>query len=856
MRTDPWGGNDGLNMAILPGDAPLRIVADGFRNPFDLVLRGDGQLYTIDNGSNADLGGNPVDESGNPTEEQGAGIATNTPNNGGSGDPEPLFKIQEGEYYGHPAPARANQNLPWNVYDDMGNLDTALEVNSIANLADLVPEGVDIAEGFTIDPSKFTADSDRLQESGIRVEYNSPQSNTLVNLGSSSNGLVEYTSDALDGALTGGLIVAQFNGNITLLNLNDGGTALEPLTDPSENNAIVDEDGIFPLITGQSIPLDVTTGPNGTLWIAELGENLVKAFAPSFEAGVDNGDIDGDGIANPSDPFLRDSTNGGLVEVRPGLSLVWDFDANQDGNLPGANGYGGGLTGVMSDGTTDYEAFFQQPSDLESQIIKLDNVKFNTAAGGGTTVIEAVANGDPLAAANDGEYLFHTGVTIPSTIETFNVKWSVFNPGTNFTGANQQVGGYIGTGDQSNYLKLVAIAGAESTLQIVLEDDDVVVAESFIEAEDLLTQTSDRQIFLELEIDPQTKTATPIVNYETADGMSTVTGTAIDLSETAVLEAIQGNYKVENQTSGLAVGLFTSNAGQAPADTFQAIFDDLEITATGSLTTSSVLYRVNAGGELLPAVDNDLDWSADTEAANSIYLSEPGSNSIFGYPLVEPGVDVPVTVPNEIFDTERWEQLGGAEMAWSFAVPEAGLYEVRIYVGNGFDGSSEPGERLFDVAVENNVPAEFNDIDLAAQFGHQVGGILSSTVEVTDGTLDLEFLHGAVENPLVNGIEILRLDTIPDSPLVNIVGENPGSNILYRVNAGGAEIAATDGEIAWSADTETDNSLYLEDAGSNSVISFPAVTPGETIEENIPDAIFDTERWIYLREQKCSGGLK
>ena len=37
----------------------------------------------------------------------------------------------------------------------------------------------------------------------------------------------------------------------------------------------------------------------------------------------------------------------------------------------------------MSDGTTDYEAFFQEPSDLTGQIIKLDNVKFNTAAGGG-----------------------------------------------------------------------------------------------------------------------------------------------------------------------------------------------------------------------------------------------------------------------------------------------------------------------------------------------------------------------------------------------------------------------------------------------------------------------------------------
>ena len=873
----PWGGNDGLNMAILPANAPLRIVADGFRNPFDLVLRADGQLYTVDNGSNADLGGNPVDAEGNPTEQPGAETATNTPNNGGSGDPEPLFAIAEGNYYGHPVPARANQTLAWTVYDDRGNPDAAVEVNSVDNLANLVPDGVDLAEGFLIDPSKFTGDReawtesnrDRLKASGIRVEYNSEESNSLVNLGSSSNGLTAYTSSALDGALAGSLIVAQFNGNITLLNLNDEGTAIEPLVDPRENNAVVDEDGILPLVTGLSTPLDVTTGVDGTIWVAELGDNKISGFAPSADVAVDNLDLDGDGILNPEDPFLRDRTNGGLVEVTPGSTLLWDFDANQDGNLPGANGYGGGLTGVMLDGTTDYEAFFQEPSALTDQIVNLDNVKFNTAAGGGTTVIELVSNGDAFEGSNDGEYLFHTGVTVQPTVETFNIKWSVFNPGTNFTGSFQQIGGYIGTGDQSNYLKLVAIAGVEETIQIVLEDDDVVIAESFIPAEDLFTYTSDRQIFFELEIDPKAKTAIPIVSYQTDEGISTVTGSAIDLTGTAVLDAILGSYRVGNLASGLAVGLYSSNTNQSQADTFQAVFDDLEITATGNPITPIVLYRVNAGGELIPAIDGNLDWSADTEANNSTYLVEPGSN-VTGYPLVEPGVDVPVTVPNEIFNTERWSQAVGAEMAWAFDVDNSGLYEVRLYAGNGFTDTSEPEERIFDVAVEGNVPAKFQDIDLVSRFGHQVGGVLTSTVEVTDGTLNLEFLHGAAENPMVNGIEILQLEPIipitdaiaedetftvsvatndpqgnaiaTDDITVTIADAEPGT-ILYRVNAGGAKIAATDGGIAWSADTEANNSLYLDDPGSNSLVSYPAVTSGETIADNIPDEIFATERW-------------
>ena len=119
--------------------------------------------------------------------------------------------------------------------------------NSVDSLADLVPNGVDIEDGFLIDPSKFTDDPERLTQSGIRIERNRYESNDLDTLGSSSNGLVEYTDDIFEGALQGSLIVTQFNGNVTLLNLSDDGTTLEPLVDPTEGNEVIDDDGIFPI---------------------------------------------------------------------------------------------------------------------------------------------------------------------------------------------------------------------------------------------------------------------------------------------------------------------------------------------------------------------------------------------------------------------------------------------------------------------------------------------------------------------------------------------------------------------------------------------------------------------------------
>ena len=480
-ESGPFGGNDGLNQAILPADAPLRIFADGFRNHYDLVITQSGQLYTVDNGSNANLGGNPVVVNGE---------ATNATNNGGTGDPEPLFLIEDGGYYGHPNPTRSNQNGSLTVLNDNGQPDNSVDVNFVPNLANLVPDSVDIQNGFLIDPSKFTGNANRLAQSGVRVERDSNQTNSLLNIGSSSNGLVEYTGNAFGGQLNGDLLVAQFNGNITRLNLSNGGTSATAESIPG--------------LTGLATPLDVTTGPNGTVWAAEIGGDFIRVFAPSNNVVGISADIDGDGLANTIDPFTRDASNGGNAFLSAGNTFVFDFDANQDNNLIGPNGYGGGLTGVAVDGVTDFEQFFQQPSDDPNQIINLDNVKFTTAAGGGTTVIENVSNGDPNAGNNNGEFLFHTGVTVAPNVNTVNIQWTVFNPGSQLSGNFQQIGGYIGTGDQSNYLKFVAIQHPAGEFEILLEDDDNRNSAVYLQANNLFDAPDGSQIFLNLSVDVNT----------------------------------------------------------------------------------------------------------------------------------------------------------------------------------------------------------------------------------------------------------------------------------------------------------------------------------------------------------------
>ncbi|PSN07928.1 hypothetical protein C7293_30395, partial [filamentous cyanobacterium CCT1] len=830
----PFGGNDGLNMALLPADAPLRIYADGFRNPYDLVWSASGNLYTVDNGSNGGFGGDPILVDGK---------ATNQPNNGGTGDPEPLFSIKDGGYYGHAAPARSNQTLSWTAYNNSGTPDGALSVPTVPNLSTLVPGSVDIEADFLIDPSKFTGDPTRLAQSGIRIPFGSGASPALATIGSSSNGLAEYTGTAFDGALQGALLVAQFNNTVTLLNVNDAGTGLEPLIGPGPDGVLgtaddeeVDGDGIYTLLTGLGTPLDVTVNADGSIWVAEFGSDFITVFAPG--AGVASDDFDGDGILNVNDPFIRDASNGTAVTLFPGQTLLWDFDPNQDNNLPGPNGYGGGLTGVMVNGSTDFEAFFLEESTLPEQIIKLDNIKFTTAAGGGTTVVEFVSNGDATGTGNTGEYLFHTGLKFAPTVETFNIKWSIINPV--LSGPNQQIGGYIGTGDQSNYLKIVATANGAGEIQLVLEDDDVVQAEVFLQADDLFAVPTDEEIFLNLEINPLAATATPTVTYGVGGGATkTVTGGPIDLSGTTVLSTILGNNTVQGKTTGSAVGLYASNVGQpeAPGGSFQATFTDLEITGTGA-ASSTVLYRLNAGGPEIVAIDGGPNWLADVP-----FLADPGSNGLAGFPGVEPGASVPVSTPGAIFDTERWDAAGGTEMQYAFEVAP-GFYEVRLYMGNGFEGTAAAGARVFDVAIEGAVPASLNNIDLSGTYGNLTGAMLSQVVQVIDGVLNIDFLHDAidgVENPLVNGLEILQLEG-GGGPAVSIVG---GPYIVSEA-AGQQQISIAADDIVPNA--ETVEVTFQIVPGTATVLADYAYTSST--------AAFDAATGVYTDTVSIAGGSK
>jgi N-acetylneuraminic acid mutarotase len=158
-------------------------------------------------------------------------------------------------------------------------------------------------------------------------------------------------------------------------------------------------------------------------------------------------------------------------------------------------------------------------------------------------------------------------------------------------------------------------------------------------------------------------------------------------------------------------------------------------------------YRVNAGGSVVSGTPN---WSADTSGAPSTYVNAAATGNktaAIGTAIDTSHPSLPAGTPGSLFQSERWDPAGGAEMQWSFPVPP-GSYEVRIYFAEIYFTS--PGQRAFDVFVEGNLVLD--NYDIVADVGARKG-VMKSFIVTSDSFLNVVFGH-AVENPKVSAIEI------------------------------------------------------------------------------------------------------
>ncbi|HEY3393429.1 MAG TPA: thrombospondin type 3 repeat-containing protein, partial [Lacipirellulaceae bacterium] len=434
---DPFGGNDGKNQAKLVPGGPVQVFAPGFRNPYDLVITSQGRMYTVDNGPNAGWGDVPIGEGP-------GGTATNDPNEPGVTHGDGLHYITGAGYYGgHPNPTRSNPNNTFNTSIPQSPVTTGNPV-----------------------------------ESDYRVP--GTENGALTVFGDSTNGIVEYGAANFDGAMQGDLLIASFDNTIKRVKLNSAG------------DQVILSASLFSNVGFR--PLDVTSPASGALagsiWVADIATETIIVFEPSDQSSGDPNDSDGDGYSNDdelangtdpnsaadvppdndgdfisnlsdndddndaqldtSDPFAVDANNGATTPV--GVFFDWENEGANEGGILGL-----GFTGLMTNGVDDYESLFDPQA---------------VTAGGaaGVFTIDSATAGTARGATNTQQQAFQLGVNVANETSPFTAKTSVLGP---FSGLvpqpGQEMGMYIGTGDQDNFVQIVLSGDNGGSIRLMKE---------------------------------------------------------------------------------------------------------------------------------------------------------------------------------------------------------------------------------------------------------------------------------------------------------------------------------------------------------------------------------------------------
>jgi len=231
-------------------------------------------------------------------------------------------------------------------------------------------------------------------------------------------------------------------------------------------------------------------------------------------------------------------------------------------------------------------------------------------------------------------------------------------------------------------------------------------------------------------------------------------------------------------------------------------------------------YRVNAGGP------NYVDPNGD------LWMSDVGFYNTGKKERVHQSTQIANTDIDTLYQTGRWDSASGSEMVYSFPVAN-GDYTVRLHFAEIY--WTQPNRRIFDVAIEGTTV--INGLDLVAEVGALTADIREFQTTVSDGVLEVEFLHN-FENPKISAIEILSDTPIqPTPPTINVTSPMEGE-----------VITTSDVTVQWEAsgDLSQVNHVHLQLDGGPTVMqmnltgsyTFTGLAAGpHTVQVNLVDAV-------------------
>jgi hypothetical protein len=243
---------------------------------------------------------------------------------------------------------------------------------------------------------------------------------------------------------------------------------------------------------------------------------------------------------------------------------------------------------------------------------------------------------------------------------------------------------------------------------------------------------------------------------------------------------------------GLSNGEITvaPESGDAGTYTVEVTADDgtdqttesFQVTVEAPSTGDDVVFAVNAGGSEYTATDGTTFVAdANFDGGQTFTSGSAGTPS-------EP--EIANTDDDQLYWTERYGDFG-----YDIPVSESGQYEVTLYFAELYQGVANnggEGDRVFDVSAEGQPVLDGYDI-IAESGGPHTAITETATVEVTDGTLNLDFAT-VEDNAKISAIKVEKVGDVTPPETSASVAVNQGAGVDASTYGGGSYQVTNTGE--------------------------------------------------------------
>lgn len=170
-----------------------------------------------------------------------------------------------------------------------------------------------------------------------------------------------------------------------------------------------------------------------------------------------------------------------------------------------------------------------------------------------------------------------------------------------------------------------------------------------------------------------------------------------------------------------------------------------------STAPQNVVFRMNAGGSAVTAIDGGPNWQANSSGSSSYGGLLSSRKSWSSGASVD--ATVPASTPNAIFDSERRATLLSS-LKYSISVQRNLPLQVRLYFASRDSSASTVGARVATVKIDGTTV--LSNFDVVQAVGHNVGTMRAFNI-TSDGTVNIDF-QNVKSYAYLNGIEIVRTD--------------------------------------------------------------------------------------------------